>query len=323
MSGWTDLVPSFSLDTGEFSLEGTIWLDIGFTDALSSSIQTKVSGEGVEWFTLQGSWYERPLRLSGSCKFKEGVFYKANAEFRYWEDPWLVKLKGELPAEEPTSITLLADYDDDVVEGHCESLWEDTGLDRLDAWVELPTLAGWRARVAATLKSEQTPSLKWRACGITPWGELTLEWREATLSRLRLYRELEQGDWQHEIDLDWESGYEPELWVDSSFYLDEDNGYGLSLKMVGFVPLTFQRASLFRFGPGWKASLDPVNQELALKAAREVDGGELGCDLIWSTEGLEGELWLDLYCEVMELIGELAWEEGLLEELSLELYLEF
>ena len=323
MSGWTDLILSFSLDTGELSLEDTVRLDLGFTDALSSSIQAKVSGEGVEWFTLQGSWYERPLRLSGSCKFKEGDFYKANAEFRYWEDPWLLKLKGKLPAEEPTSITLLADYDDDGVEGHCKFLWEDTELDQMDVWLKLSVSGGWEGKTTLVLKSEQTPSLKWRARGPIPWGELTLEWQEFTLSRLRLYRELEQGGWQHEIDLDWEIGDEPELWVDSSFYLDEDHGYGLSLRMVGFASLTLQKASLFRFGPGWKASLDPVNQELTLKATREVDGGELGCDLSWGMEGLEGELWLELYCEVGELIGELAWEEGLLEELSLELYLEF
>jgi len=189
--------------------------------------------------------------------------------------------------------------------------------------VELPAPAGWRGKLAVALKPEQTPSLRWRARGPTPWGELTLEWQEASLSLLRLYLELEQGDWQHEIDLDWEIGAPPEVVVDSRFYLEEDRGYGLSLKLVGFASPVLNRFSLSGFGPGWKASLDPVNQELALKATREVDEAELGCDLVWGEDGLEGELWLDFYLGEVELTGELSWEEGALEELSLELYLEF
>jgi len=38
---------------------------------------------------------------------------------------------------------------------------------------------------------------------------------------------------------------------------------------------------------------------------------------------LEGELWLDFFLGDVELTEELSWEEGILDGLSLELYLEF
>jgi hypothetical protein len=105
--------------------------------------------------------------------------------------------------------------------------------------------------------------------------------------------------------------------------VSEEAGYGLDVKVVGLSQLTFKKLSPFLFGPGWKLTLAPVDQEISLRVRREFDRAELGCDLAWGQDGLEGELWLDFYLGEVELIPGFSCEEGFLEEFFLEIYLEF
>jgi len=305
------------------SWNGTIHLDLDLTSELSSYLQIRLEDAELDRLIAQASWYDRPLRLQGSCEFKGGDFYKAKGEFRYWEDPWSVKLTGELPEGESPTTVLQGNYDDDTLEAEFELSWEEMAFSELEAYLDLPAVLDWRTRWTLDLEAEQTPSLGGRAYGPVPWGELTFYWEDLTLSQIRFQWEGEKGGWQHELYLDWVIGEDPELDVDSVFYLDEQTGYGLSVKATGLSSLVLKKLSPFVFGTGWKLALDLVDQEISLRASREFEDAELGCDLVWGEDGLEGELWLDFFLGDVELTEGLSWEEGILDELSLELYLEF
>ncbi|RLE28382.1 hypothetical protein DRJ54_06665 [Candidatus Acetothermia bacterium] len=321
--GWCDSKLSLVVDTSKFSWENTVHLDLDLTPQLSSSLQVRLEDTQLDRVIAQASWYERPLRLQGSCEFKGMAFHRAKAELRYRQAPWLLKLVGELPSEDPSSLVLAGDYEDEVLEANFEVLWEEVAFTELGAYLDLPAFLDWRTRWGLDLEAGQTPSLGCRAYGPVPWGRLTFYWEDLVLSRIRFQGEAGRGGWQHEIDFDWTAGDEPELDIDSLFQLDEQTGYGLDVNIVGWHSLAIKELVAFGFGPGWKLSVDPIDQELSLRAGREFNEVELGCDFVWGVDGLEGGLWLDFHLGGVELTSGLSWEGGAPKELFLQAYLEF
>lgn len=326
LGGWWYFELSFAPNPPGFSPAATLYLDADMTDLLTSTLQIKIKEGTIDDMVLGGNWYQRPLRLSARCEFKKGEFYRTTGEFRYWQDPWELKLKSELRAGEPPTLSFTGDYSGEGVKLGWEALFADgLALDEAKGYLEVSVSEAWSLRTEVGLEDKtQSPTTTWKVAGNTSWGKLSLQGEGANPGRFRCYREFKLAGWQHEVDFDWTIDDEPELSWLATRPTGEDRGYGVKVWARGWGPIELRKLAPFLFWGGWRLSLDAVTQAISLRGTATLQNDNtFSVDLAITPDGLEGDLWLDAYLGDVELTLGGYWYEDQLDELYLELYLEF
>jgi len=277
-------------------------------------------------FSLDFQWYERPLRLSGELVFAPDVFDQGRLEVRYWEDPWNVRLRGTVAAEETPFLELEGTYEERFEVEWYFALSSSLAFHELKLTFALPLEDEGTLSLATRYKDEEEPRLilKWR--GTTPWGELRLEFRDLEFCAAELFREWTIEQWEHEFDLlvDAEETLTVELIQKSVFHWSEESGYGFSAKLKQTSSLELARLHSFIFGPGWELRLKLMARELYFQGEVAISEETfLGGGLDIGMEDWEGGIWIEgvLGGEWEWSLG-CDWTNGALDELSLELYFE-
>ena len=315
---------SWAPDEG-FLVTSRLGIDAEF-DSFSAGAKAKIKKNKLAEVALDFRWYERPLRLSGKAEFTSDTFDQGVLELRYWEDPWIAKLKGSLSANEPPKLEFEGSYEDKLETEWYLCFRDPFHLKELKLSVTLPLDASSSLSLGTVANEDRGPELILEWEGTTGWGDLQLKFSDFRFYSAELLKEWSVTRWEHELNLtvDVSEALTVELAGKSTFYWAEDVGYGISTKLKQTETFELKQLQFFVFGPRWELRLKPVAQELYLYGEKAVGNETLiGVELSLGAEEWEGSVWVE------GVIGEgPEWSvgcdliEGLLDEIYLEVYVE-
>jgi len=315
---------SWSPASADFSLFAIYDLGV-YWDEIKMGVRLKLEEDAPSEVRLGLRWYRRPYRLQGRATFAGTALEKAELEARYWETPWMLKLKGSFSSEEALSLEFLGTYEDEGVAAECHLTFGDPlSLAAYEGKMRFLFPTGWELMLR--VKGEGIPPVSYiELKGPTPWGELDLRCRDLSPTYIELRREWSWRGWDNELTAAFDvalrklslEGRSTRMWSD-------EGGWGARWRVAPMPVFDLEKFDVFFFDRSWKLVLKAIGREIWFKARYELpQDAFLNAEIDLYPEGWEAEMWIE------GALGEVGWTLGCylyderIDELYMELYLEF